>query len=237
MTHTRFEQTPHLFWQEIEAEGTHELFPAGGHRTFFPATLPDGQQLALPIRELSDGVSALASLIINQASFAVADHLASALADLARPFAPEIVVGLPTLGLTLAAPTARALGHRRYVPFSTSRKFWYRDDLSVPLRSITSPDQSKRLYADPRMLPLLKGRRVMLVDDVLSSGASIRAGLNLLKLCEVEPVVIGAAMLQTLRWRDALEEQGSGLAERVIGVFRTPKLVRQEGGGWQAETD
>ncbi|POF28250.1 phosphoribosyltransferase [Roseibium marinum] len=230
-----FEKEPHVFWQETVPAGTFETSPPDGHRIFFPALLPDGDQLALPIRELADGQSALASLIVNQASFEVVDRLAAALAGLARPFSPDVVVGLPTLGLTLAAPAARNLGHSRFVALSTSRKFWYRDELSVPLRSITSPDQTKRLYLDPRMLPLLKGRRVLLVDDVLSSGTSILAGLRLLKLCGIEPVAIGAAMLQTMRWKEALEQEESGLPERVIGVFRTPKLIRHPGGGWQPE--
>ena len=39
-----------------------------------------------------------------------------------RPFSPEVVVGLPTLGLTLAAAVAERLGHARYVPCGTSRK-------------------------------------------------------------------------------------------------------------------
>ncbi|KZM51893.1 phosphoribosyltransferase [Labrenzia sp. OB1] len=231
-----FEKEPHVFWQETAPAGTYGTAPPEGHRIFFPASLPDGGQLALPIRELADGQSALASLIVNQASFEVVDRLATALAGLASPFSPDVVVGLPTLGLTLAAPAARNLGHSRFVPLSTSRKFWYREDLSVPLRSITSPDQTKRLYLDPRMLPLLKGKRVLLVDDVLSSGTSILAGLRLLKLCGIEPVAIGAAMLQTMRWKEALEQEESGLSERVIGVFRTPKLTRHPGGGWQPET-
>ena len=83
---------------------------------------------------------------------------------------PDVIVGLPTLGLTLAAATAQSIGHHRYVPLGTSRKFWYDESLSVSLSSITSPDVHKRLYIDPRMLPLIEGRRVALIDDVISSG-------------------------------------------------------------------
>ena len=69
------------------------------------------------------------------------------------------------------------------------------------MTSITSPEQVKRLYLDPRMLPLIENRRVLLVDDVISSGRSIVAALKLLESCGVRPVVIGAAMLQTDAWR------------------------------------
>lgn len=235
MSSDAFTKDPHHFWQELFPSGTYDTEPDGGHRTFFPASLPDGSQLALPIRELSDGTSALASLIVNQASFKVVDHLAHALAGLAEPFGADVVVGVPTLGLTLAAPTAHALNHARFVPLSTSRKFWYLEDLSVPLRSITSPDQVKRLYLDPRMLPVLKGKRVLLIDDVLSSGTSILSAIRLLKLAGISPVCIGAAMLQTLRWKETLEKEEAGLSDRVIGVFKTPKLIRHPGGGWQPE--
>jgi len=138
-------------------------------------------------------------------------------------------VGLPTLGLTLAAAVAQQLGHPRYVPLGTSRKFWYREELAVPISSITSPDVVKHLYVDPRMLPLLRGRRVALIDDVISSGVSITAGLRLLARCDCAPVAIGAAMLQSDRWRDAL----AGVpAERIVASLRTPLFRRAATGSW-----
>ena len=223
---------PHDFWQEIHPPSTFNRQPAEGHRGFYPAEFEDRRQLRLPIRELADGEHALASLIINQAGFAVEDALCSSLAEKVRPFAPEVVVGLPTLGLTLASGTAKKLGHSRYVPLGTSRKFWYREDLSVPMSSITSPDQLKRLYLDPRMLPLLENRRVLLVDDVISSGRSIAAALELLSSCGIRPIAIGAAMLQTDAWRDKLAAISPEWPERVVGVLLTPRLKRTVAGGW-----
>src|SRR6202050_400769 len=144
--------SPESFWQE--------LLPAdapthGG----YPARLGDGRILLLPIRHLPDGKHALASLIINQASFDVVDVLATSLANKLAAYAADIVVGLPTLGLTLASAVARTLGHTRSCPLGTSHTFWSRAELPVPLTSVTTPDQPKRLFIDPRMLPLLQGRR------------------------------------------------------------------------------
>lgn len=224
---------PHEFWQELHPAGSFAV--EAGHRAFFPAALADGRQLRLPIRALADGRHGLASLIVNQASFSVVDALASDLAGRLAPYRPDIVVGLPTLGLTLAAEVARKLGHDRYVPLGTSRKFWYDEALSVPLSSVTT-QQAKRLYVDPRMLPLIEGRRVALVDDVISSGASIRAGLELLASQGVEPVAIGAAMLQSQRWRPVLAAFGPDWLERVEGCFATPLLQRRPDGGWYDET-
>lgn len=214
---------PHEFWQELYQPGTFASGPVDGG--LFAASLPDGRQLALPIRQLPDGQRALASLITNQASFGVQAALAEALAGRLAPYQPEIVVGLPTLGLTLASAVAQHLGHARYVPCGTSRKFWYDDRLSTPMSSVTTSAE-RRLYLDPRMLPLLQGRRVALIDDVISTGTSITAGIALLSACGVEPVVIGAAMLQSDRWRERESEQLRDWQERVVGVFETPILGR-----------
>lgn len=222
---------PHDFWQEIHPPGTFP--PMERLDDFYVAMLPDGRQLRLPIRALADGRHALASLIINQAGFVVQDALADALAARLRAYDVDVVAGLPTLGLTLASAVAKALGHRRYVPLGTSRKFWYREDLSVSLSSITTPTQQKRLYIDPRMLPLLQGRRVALIDDVISSGASIVSGLELLNACDIAPAVIGAAMLQSERWHERLDAAGPRWRDRVVGVFSTPMLAKAPDGGWR----
>lgn len=220
---------PHEFWQTILPPGTFET--QGPHEGFFPAELEDKRQICLPIRPLADGEHALASLIVNQASFEVLEALAAALAAKLAPFNPDVVIGLPTLGLTLAAAVARHLGHSRYVPLGTSRKFWYLEELSVPMSSITTR-QEKRLYIDPRMLPLIENRRVALVDDVISSGSSIISGLSLLSASGIRPAVIGAAMLQSDRWREKIAAVGSEWPERVRGVFATPLLTKVEG-GWR----
>jgi adenine/guanine phosphoribosyltransferase-like PRPP-binding protein len=97
------------------------------------------------------------------------------------------------------------------------------------MTSITSPGAVKRLYLDPRMLPLLDGRRVALIDDVISTGRSIIAGLDVLARAGIMPVAIGAAMLQSDRWRSALAARG--MESRVRAVFATPMLSRS-GEGW-----
>jgi adenine/guanine phosphoribosyltransferase-like PRPP-binding protein len=221
--------TPDAFWQQIDPPGT--FGPRDAFGDAYPAAFDDGRELVLPIRVLPGGERAVASLIITQASFAVVDALASDLAAKLRPFAPEIVVGMPTLGLTLAAAVAARLGHTRYVALGTSRKFWYRDDLSVPMSSITSPDVRKQLFIDPRMLLLISGRRAVLIDDVISSGVSLAAGIDLLARCGCEPVAYGAAMLQSHRWREPL---AAVPPERVAAVLRTPLFTRN-GDGWTAE--
>lgn len=227
---------PHEFWQTVYPAGTFERAPADGFRDLYPAALPDGRQIALPIRILPGaGDQAVASLIVNQASFAVEDALADAMATQAEAYAPEVVIGVPTLGLPLGNGVARRLGHSRMVALGTSRKFWYSEDLSQPMSSITSPEHAKRLYLDPRMLPLLEGKRVLVVDDVVSSGTSMLAVLNLLAKAGIEPVAAVFAMLQGDRWRAAIGEHFPPLVSRIHGAIASPRLRRTAENTWLPE--
>lgn len=70
----------------------------------------------LPIRQLASNPSeAVASLIINQASISVHDELGDILAEAVRDFEPDVVIGLPTLGLTLAKVVAQKLGKGKWL--------------------------------------------------------------------------------------------------------------------------
>lgn len=218
---------PHEFWQGFHPP---EAATPAPWEARFPARLPDGRILFLPIRPLGETGNGIASLILNQSAFAVEAVLADHLAERVAKARPDIVVGLPTLGLSLARAVAERLGHSRFVALGTSRKFWYDDGLSMPMESITSPGLRKRLYIDPRMMPLLRGARICLIDDVLSSGTSILAGLDLLQGAGFAPVSVGAAMLQTRRWQSLLDEKHPGVSARVSGVIETPLLQRVDGG-------
>lgn len=219
---------PHQFWQSVDAPGTH-VSNIQGWLDSYPATLPDGRQILLPIRILpGDAKSAVASLIINQASFVVEDAIAAAMAGLLGPFEPDIIIGVPTLGLPLANNVARRLDHSRMVALGTSRKFWYRDDLSTPMSSITSPEQVKTIFLDPRLLPLLEGKRVAVIDDVISSGTSMAAVMALLDRIGVAPVAVAAAMLQGTFWQDKLDHWG----DRIVAPLASPRLARTASGHW-----
>ena len=218
---------PLAFWQELLPRGRRQIAP---YRDSFVARLPDGRGILLPIRPLPDTPDrAVASLIVNQASFAVEQALIEAMADRARNVAADIVVGLPTLGLGLARGVALALGHSRYVALGNSRKYWYLDTLSVPSRSITSLDDGKSLFIDPRLVPLVEGRTVLVIDDVVSTGASMAAAIGLLDRLGARPAGIVVAMRQTRRWRDATAL--SGLPDKLSGVLDTPEF-RRAADGW-----
>jgi adenine/guanine phosphoribosyltransferase-like PRPP-binding protein len=209
------------FWQDFSPRAAaREAWGEG-----YDAPMPDGTALTLPLRDL--GETAVAGLIANQASFAVVRRLAAWMTAIARPFAADVVVGLPTLGQVFAPLLAEALGHANWVAPGWSRKRWYAEALSVPAHSVTSPGE-RRMWLDPRLLPRLEGRRVLLVDDVISTGASARAGLALLAAAGVTPVALLVAMTQGNRWLAGWRPDVP-----VRAVFATPIFGRQRD-GWVA---
>ena len=215
-------------WQRIVAADAVER-PEAPWQFGYPARLPDGRVLMLPIRQLAaEPAHAVASLLVNHASLEVVDTLGAMLAQRLAPQAPGLVIGLPTLGLTLAPVVARALGHARYLPLGYSRKFWYDEALSAPVHSITSPTPGKRIYLDPHLRPLIEGRRLVLVDDAVSTGTTLLAAWELIESLGGDVVACGVAMLQGRRWVDKL---GAQRAARVVGVFESP-LLKAVPDGW-----
>ncbi len=238
--HSHFTEPTTAYWQCIlEADASVQLDPPW--RFAYPARLPDGKLLMLPIRALParpavvDGpegdlqppASAVASLILNQASMEVVETLGLMLADRLRRWMPDRIIGLPTLGLPLAAVVARALGHARYVPMGYSRKFWYDEALSTPVQSITSPNAGRRLYLDPNLRPLIERDRLVIVDDAVSSGSTLAAAWEFLESQGGHVVGAGVAMRQGTRWIDRL---GPPRAGNVVGVLDSPLLEAVEDG-------
>lgn len=211
------------YWQSFEPAAP---MPAAAFAADYPAPMPDGSALRLPLRDY--GAIGVTGLISNQASFPVVRRLAGWMAAAAAPMAPEVVVGLPTLGHVFGAAVAEALGHPNWVAPGYSRKLWYEERLSVPLSSSTAP-APRTLWLDPRVVARLAGRRVLLVDDVISTGTSALAGLALLDRAGVRPVALCVAMAQGDRWRAGWP----AAAPPVIAAFATPLFMRAPGGaGW-----
>ncbi|MBW7974446.1 phosphoribosyltransferase [Bradyrhizobium sp. BR 10289] len=212
------------YWQELTPEVPARFSAKPPYRFGYPVTLPCGRILVLPLRQLPDGGRAVASLIANQASSLVVAVLADHMATQARAFDADIVVGLPTLGLAFASLVAERLGQPRYVPLGYSRKFWYDDALSEPVSSITSPEAGKKLRLDPNLLPLIKGRRIVLVDDAISTGATATAAVRLLQRIGADVAGMVVAMKQTNRWQAVT----APLAVRA--VYGCPLFQRGEDG-------
>lgn len=223
------------YWQELTADIPARFTGAAPYRYGYPVRLPDGRILVLPLRQLPSGGNAVASLIANQAAHVVIAALADAMAEQSRAFEADIVVGLPTLGFAFADRVAERLGHPRFVPLGYSRKFWYDDALSEAVQSLTSPEPGKLLRLDPNMLPLLDGRRIVLVDDTISTGVTAVAAVRLLRRIGVRVAGIVVAMKQTNRWQAEMATLSA--PPPVRAVYGCPLFRRGDDGWWPlAET-
>ncbi len=206
--------------------------PPPPYQDAFPVKLTDGDWASLPFLALPpDFDTAIAYLCITENSFALEDRLSTAMAELARPLQADIVVGMPTLGMVLAASVGKKLGHPYYVPLSYSRKFWFEDELSIPVNSITTPVQPKIVYIDPRLVERLEGKRVLLVEDVISTGGTVAAELALMKKLGAQVAGVITAIRETRVWIDKLGAIDPAYPALVTSPIRCP-LFRKTVGGW-----
>ena len=224
------------YWQATVTEAELTQSPLPPYAKSYPARLPDGRYLLLPLRgmPMADGSApdrCVASLIANQASMEVVEELALHMAQGAGAHDFDAVIGLPTLGLAFAPLVAKHLGHSRYVPLGYSRKYWYREELSEPVSSITTPGKGKLLYIDPNQLSLIAGKRVLVVDDAVSSGTTMVSGLKLLERCGAEVAAIAVAMRQGTQWQQKLL-RADGSPIPVVGAYDCPRMERRADGWW-----
>lgn len=217
------------YWQRLDPVAAWEGRFEGPHRYAYPVRAGDDQVLALPIRPLPDQPGrAVASFIANQASLDVVDMLAERMGASVRTLAADVLVGLPTLGMGFCPGVARVLGQTRWVPLGYSRKYWYDEALATHVSSLTTL-APKTVYLDPNQLDLVVGRRVLVVDDVVSTARTLVAVWDLLESLGAEVAGAVVAMRQTQRWAAALGPDRAGL---VHGVFDTPGLELRDDGWW-----
>ncbi len=105
------------------------------------------------------------------------EHCGKELAKLANEEV-EVVITAESKGLQLAHCVARELGHKLYAVARKSQKLYMQDGISVTVKSITTA-QEQTLYLSAHDTALIKGKKVAIVDDVISTGGSLK-GLELL---------------------------------------------------------
>jgi len=201
------------------------------YRDDYPVTLCNGSQLHLPLQPLPGGEQAIALLMSNQTPFEVEQELGSLLGRVAAEYCAEVIAGIPTMGLDYARIVARDLGFSDYVALGNSRKFWYSDALSVPVRSATSPGANKRLYLDPMLVERIAGKRTLIVDDVINTGGSAAAAIALLQRAGAYVIGLCVVLIEGDAWRPALSQLAPDWPARVRGLGEIPTF-RRVAGGW-----
>lgn len=194
----------------------------------YPVRLYDGSYLELPIQPLPGGETAIALLMSNQTPFEVEQALTLLLTELARTFEPEMIVGIPTMGLDYARSVAKALGLAQYVALGTSCKFWYDEELAIAVESMTSSGH-KNLYIDPALVERVAGKRALIIDDVISTGGTMTAAIQLLHQVGANVAGLVVVLTEGNDWKSRLQIS-SDWANRVHSLGHIPLFQRQETG-------
>lgn len=104
----------------------------------------------------------------------------TATALLAKCPAHDVVVTAETKGIPLCYEMARQ-GCKKYVVARKGVKAYMRKPISVEVKSITT-DHIQKLFLSEEDEKLLRGKRVLIVDDVISTGESLAAMERLVEM-------------------------------------------------------
>ena len=94
--------------------------------------------------------------------------------------APEhdVMLTAESKGIPLIHAMCRISGENRYVLARKSVKLYMKDVVECTTKSITT-DHGQTLYIDGKDAEYMKGKRVLIVDDVISTGGSLASLENL----------------------------------------------------------
>jgi adenine/guanine phosphoribosyltransferase-like PRPP-binding protein len=177
------------------------------------------QWVDLPLVPVADDCS-IALLICVDLGVHFAERAGQELAERLGPARPELVVSVATMGIPLAIEVTRSLGLDDYVILHKTPKIHLGESLAEPVRSITT-DHPQMLRMDPGRAEVVRGRRVAVVDDVISTGASTAAALALVRRVGGEPVAVGVLMTEGGAWRETLGPDSAGVVSLgSVPLFR-----------------
>jgi adenine/guanine phosphoribosyltransferase-like PRPP-binding protein len=186
------------------------------------------QHVELPIVSLNDTL-ALALLITVDMGVAFMEKAGAELAEVLAPYDVDIVATVATMGIPLAVEVTRHLGLDQYVVLHKTQKIHLADAISEPVRSITTAGEQRLLF-DRARIGDVEGKRVAIVDDVVSTGASTGASLRLLRAVGADIVAIGTMVTEAGLWRDALGDDAAMV--RALGSL---PVFRPDGAGGLVE--
>ena len=129
-----------------------------------------GLERDLPICPLNDKLSIAGFVIFGDPELTVA--CARELLKKAPEY--DYIITAEAKGIPLAHEMARQAGDAKYILARKGPKLYMRDIFSVTVNSITTAKEQK-LYLDGADAALMKGKRILIVDDVISTGESLKA--------------------------------------------------------------
>lgn len=135
-----------------------------------------GLDRALPICPLNENLSIAGFVIFGDPELTTA--CAKALLDRAPDY--DYLITAEAKGIPLAHEMARLAGNQKYFVARKAAKLYMSSVFEVKVRSITTA-KDQTLYLDTADAELMRGKRILVVDDVISTGESLRAVEYLVK--------------------------------------------------------
>lgn len=129
-----------------------------------------GCERDLPICPLNENLKIAGFVIFGDPELTTA--CAKALLEKAPDY--DYVITAEAKGIPLAHEMARLAGNRKYFLARKSPKLYMTGVMDVKVRSITTA-REQHLYLDVADAALMKGKKILVVDDVISTGESLRA--------------------------------------------------------------
>lgn len=135
-----------------------------------------GLERSLPLCPLNDNLYIGAFVIFGD------PELTTAAAGELLKKAPEYdyIITAESKGIPIAHEMARLAGNQKYFLARKKPKLYMTGVFEVTVRSITTEGEQK-LYLDKADAELMAGKRILIVDDVISTGESLRAIEELVK--------------------------------------------------------
>ena len=129
-----------------------------------------GLDRALPLCKVTDDLSIGAFVILGDQELTVA--CAQELLKRAPEY--DLMITAEAKGIPLIHEMARQHGDKKYILARKGTKLYMQNVFDVEVRSITT-DRIQHLYLDQTDADAMKGKRILIVDDVVSTGESLKA--------------------------------------------------------------
>lgn len=129
-----------------------------------------GLDRALPLCKISDDLYIGAFVIFGDAELTVA--CATELLKKAPEY--DYLITAEAKGIPLIHEMARQHGDKKYFVVRKKPKLYMTGVLEVTVNSITTAGEQK-LYLDTADAQMMKGKKILIIDDVISTGESLRA--------------------------------------------------------------
>lgn len=129
-----------------------------------------GLTRTLPLCPVNENLSIAAFVIFGDVELTV--NCARELLKIAPPH--DILITAESKGIPLVYEMARQHGENRYLIARKAPKLYMRDVFSTEVTSITTVNR-QMLFIDRNDANFMRGKKVLIVDDVISTGESLKA--------------------------------------------------------------